>query len=398
MTAPIRPLFDALNAANAIRPVDRRGRVGLYGWGAALLTSELPREALALEVLMTGRALRRGTLTKRGAALQGLSWAQLAYLNRSAQGSAAVLETALHAALGDDFPMAQPTPGVVPAHVGLARTFGLRRRYVRHEQLSYGPAGTAHLLDIWRHPDTPTDGRAPVVLQVPGGAWVTGSKETQAYPLLSHLAELGWVCVAISYRLAPRHPWPAQIVDVKRAIRWVRDNIGAHGGDPEFLALTGGSAGGHLTALAALTANDPAYQPGFEDADTTIEAAVPYYGVYDFTDREGIGHSTLVPFLQKRVVQTRFAATRAVYDAASPMSRVHAGAPPMFVLHGSNDSIVPVEQADAFVKLLRGASSAPVGYARLPHAQHAFDLFGSVRAHHAASASARFLGHVWSQR
>lgn len=397
MTPPVRPLLDAANAANAIRPVGRRGRGGLYGWGAALVTSELPREALALEALLTLRDLRRGVLTARGAALQGLSWAQLIYLSRSAQASGAVLDSAVTAALGDDFPVAQPKPGVVPAHVGLARTFGLRRRYVHHEDLAYGPDPIANSLDIWRHPDTPVDGSAPVVLQLPGGAWVTGSKKTQAYPLLSHLAELGWVCVAISYRLAPRHPWPAQIIDVKRAIRWVRENIAAHGGDPTFLALTGGSAGGHLTALAALTANDPDYQPGFEDADTAVQAAVPYYGVYDFTDREGIGHPTLVPFLQRRVVQTRFADSRAAYDAASPMSRVHAGAPPMFLLHGANDSIVPVEQADAFVKLLRGVSCAPVGYARLPHGQHAFDLFGSVRAHHAASTSARFLGHVWSQ-
>ncbi len=92
----------------------------------------------------------------------------------------------------------------------------------------------------------------------------------------------GWVCVAINYRLAPRDPFPAHIVDVKKAIAWIRENIAAYGGNPDYIAITGGSAGGHLAALAALTANDAAYQPGFEDADTTVQAAVPHYGVYDF--------------------------------------------------------------------------------------------------------------------
>ena len=70
---------------------------------------------------------------------------------------------------------------------------------------------------------------------------------------MSHLAELGWVCVSINYRLSPKQSWPDHIVDVKRAIAWVEDNIADYGGDPEFIAVTGGSAGGHLSALAALT-------------------------------------------------------------------------------------------------------------------------------------------------
>ncbi len=85
-----------------------------------------------------------------------------------------------------------------------------------------------------------------MLLQVPGGAWASGNKRGQAHPLMSHLAELGWVCVSINYRLSPRHTWPDHIVDVKRAIAWVKDNIADYGGDPDFIAVTGGSAGGHL--------------------------------------------------------------------------------------------------------------------------------------------------------
>lgn len=147
---------------------------------------------------------------------------------------------------------------------------------------------------------------------------------------MSHLAELGWICVPISYCLAPRNRWPTQIVDVKRAIAWVRDNIEGYGGDPAFICLTGGSAGGHLSSLAALSVNDPAFQPDFEDADTSVRAEVPFYGAYDFTNRDKTGHTSLVPFIEKRVVGVPHAGNEGLYDAASPMSRVHADAPPFF--------------------------------------------------------------------
>ena len=83
---------------------------------------------------------------------------------------------------------------------------------------------------------------------------------------MQHLAAKGWVCVAINYRLAPRDPFPAQIVDVKKAIAWIRENIASYGGDPDYIAITGGSAGGHLTALAALT---PERRPSGSPASRT---------------------------------------------------------------------------------------------------------------------------------
>ena len=111
-----------------------------------------------------------------------------------------------------------------------------------------------------------------MLLQVHGGAWILGKKDQQGIPLMQHLAAQGWVCVAINYRLSPRDPWPAQAIDVKQAIAWIREHIAEYGGDPDYIAITGGSAGGHLTALTALTPNDPEWQPGFEDADTSVAA------------------------------------------------------------------------------------------------------------------------------
>ena len=75
----------------------------------------------------------------------------------------------------------------------------------------------------------------------------------QSLPLLGHMAEHGWVCVSINYRLSPRATWPDHIVDVKRALAWTKANIAGHGGDPGFVAVTGGSAGGHLAAMCLQT-------------------------------------------------------------------------------------------------------------------------------------------------
>jgi acetyl esterase/lipase len=253
------------------------------------------------------------------------------------------------------------------------------------------------MLDIWRRPDLPADAKAPVLLQIHGGAWVMGQKTGQAYPLLSHLAERGWVGVAINYRLSPRSSWPDHIVDVKRALAWIKANIDRHGGDPDFVVVSGGSAGGHLTALAALSPNDPRFQPGFEEADTTVQAAVPFYGVYDFTNRDEVGRADMIPFLETRVMKSTLALDRERWEAASPICRVRPDAPPFFVLHGTNDSLVPVEQARRFVGDLRKESVAPVVYSELPGAQHAFDVFGSIRTMNAVHAVERFLAVVYGE-
>ena len=82
------------------------------------------------------------------------------------------------------------------------------------------------------------------------------------------------------------------------------------------------------------------------------------------------------------------------FERASPTSRVHAGAPPMFVLHGRNDTLVPVEVARIFVDALRSTSRAPVAYAELPLAQHAFDVLASLRCRHTTLGVVRFLEAV----
>ncbi len=165
------------------------------------------------------------------------------------------------------------------------------------------------------------------------------------------------------------------------------------------VAISGGSAGGHLSALVALTSDDPQYQPGFEDADTSVVAAVPIYGRYDWVSTKGNGRKEFIGFLQKFVVKKPIGQNRQVYADASPTYRLRADAPPFFVLHGQDDSIIPVPEGREFAAALREVSTSPVVYAEIPHAQHAFDFYyGSPRAHYTAQAVEEFLSWVQAKR
>lgn len=393
--------------ANGYRPLTKRGYGSLYAFICGVFVSELPMQALALQwgVLVAGsRRLRRRAFWFSWV-VSALSWLGLLGLRHVGHTADKPLTVALDAGLGLDRRTEsgdlwkRPAPGGATAKKpGAARMLRIWRDYAHDADISYGEFGSRNHLDIWRRPDLPRDGRAPVLLQVPGGAWMVGNKRGQAHPLMSHLAELGWVCVAINYRLSPRATWPDQIVDVKRAIAWLKEHIGEYGGDPNWIVITGGSAGGQLSSLAALTPNNPRFQPGFAEADTAVQAAIPFYGIYDFTRSDNSMHPLLVPMLQKYVFKLKRRQYLDEFRLASPISHISAGAPPFFVLHGYNDSLVPVEQARSFVARLREVSHQPVVYAELPRAQHAFDIFGSARAAHAAVAVEQFLAEIYAAR
>jgi acetyl esterase/lipase len=394
----------AAATANALRPYTRSGKLSLASFTFGLPTSELPLQALILQAIGAAVLARkggyRGLAGTVGVAATAGSWAGLVRLHREAGRAADVLEAALTDQLGPDY-RSQIRSGFSPApEVPLTRRqillpdWTTRRQYRAERDISYGEFGRRNLLDVWRRRDIGADARAPVLVQVHGGAWVGGRKEGQGEPLMGHLAQRGWVCAAPNYRLSPRATWPDHIVDVKRALAWVKANIGDHGGDPDFVVITGGSAGGHLAALAALTPHRAEWQPGFETADTSVAAAVPLYGVYDFINHTGTTRADTTALLEKRVLKTAPTEDLARWKEASPICHLGPEAPPFFVLHGTNDSVVPVEQARRFVAECRRVSRQAVVYAELPLAQHAFDTLPSVRAHHTALAIERFLAVV----
>ena len=404
-------LFGAASAfftANTLRPFDRNGPAALPCFVAALGPSEFPTHELVIQsglgLLAARRGGARGLRGALGLGLTAASFAGLWQLRREAQRAGDVLEAALVDGLGPDYHQRIAEPFAPTADVPVTRRSLVpagrrdRARYRAARNLAYGEHGVRNQLDVWRRADLPSDARAPVILQVHGGAWIVGRKEGQGEPLLSHLAERGWVGVTINYRLSPRATWPDHIVDVKRAIAWTRASIAEHGGDPDFIVVTGGSAGAHLASLAALTPGLAELQPGFEDADTSVAAAVPMYGLYDITRTDDPFGRRLESLVAGKVLKTRLADDRPRWEQASPITHVHPGAPPFFVVHGVNDSVIPIEQARSFVDRLRAVSEHPVVYAELPRAQHAFDMARSVRTHHTVRAIERFLAVVRSRQ
>ena len=202
---------------------------------------------------------------------------------------------------------------------------------------------------------------------------MVGTKNTQGRPLMDALTERGWVCVAINYRLSPRSKFPDHLIDCKLALAWIRENIGVHGGDPNRVVVTGGSAGGHLATMVALTANEPRYQPEFETVDTSVVGCVSMYGVYDLEAVFSYGSPISRPIAGRMgaaVMGVTPAEDIEAYRAASPIDIVRPGIPPFLLVHGSIDNLVPVEQARA-VSARLAEVGAEVTYVELPGAPHA---------------------------
>jgi acetyl esterase/lipase len=241
--------------------------------------------------------------------------------------------------------------------------------------------GSRRLLDVWR-PAGGVQG-APVLLQIHGGAWFMGSKRAQGRPILTRMARAGWVCVAINYRLSPGVRFPAHLVDCKLALKWIREHIAEYGGDPSRVVVTGGSAGGHLAALLAVTQNDPQFQPGFESADTSVLGAASIYGPFDID-----------AVLEHTGPRLRIWAKKLIFDGkskeASPITWVRPGLPPMLVVQGTADNMVPAPLAHFFVEAMRAAKNEVV-HLEVPRAPHAFDVFFSLRSEAVGAGVQRFL-------
>jgi acetyl esterase/lipase len=344
-------------------PRPRQSSATNKSYWLGFLPNELPFVAFFVLLASTLLALGQGDLNTPvgwvGLALGVLAAVGLVLVVRRALTTGSAVDRALSEGLGVDW-RSEINPGLaarlrsrLPFARILFAPFVHRRRDVeRVTNISYGTARKWNLLDVYRHRSHPSGG--PTFVYFHGGAFRSGRKSREALPLVYRLAGHGWVCISANYRLSPSARFPDYLIDVKKVIAWVREHGRDYGADPDVLFLAGSSAGGHLASMAALTPNDPAFQPGFEDADTSVTAAVSLYGFYGSPGTDWPRPS-------------------------SPMAYVTADAPPFFVAHGDLDTVVIVEDARRFVEQLRSTSSNPVVYAELPGAQHSFDLFHSIR-------------------
>jgi acetyl esterase/lipase len=397
-----------LAAVNVGRPIFRPSVPAALSFLAGWLVGELAPFHIAAQIVVSCFFLWRGALDSwvgwLALGIAAVSWTSLglAWFRGFRAGEA--VELALQRSFGPDY-LERIHPSLREdfedgiSWQRILRPFRLRRHDVqRIRDVEYHREGRhSLLLDVYR-PRTPRFDRAPVLLHIHGGGWTIGSKNEQGLPMVNRLAAKGWVCFSIDYRLSPRATYPDHILDVKRALAWVRENAAAYGGDPDFVIASGESAGGHLAALLALTHGDRSLQPGFEHVDTRIAGVVPLYGVYDFTESPGaVRNRGLTDLLQRHVVKKPLHSHLELYRDASPIHRVHDEAPPFFIVHGELDTLVPVEQARTLHDALSRVAPKRSALAEIPGAQHAFELFISLRTELVLGGIHRFTTLVYSE-
>ena len=210
------------------------------------------------------------------------------------------------------------------------------------------------------------EGPHPAILFLPGGAWHAGDK-IGFFSYATHFSNLGYVCLAVNYRWAPFFTFPAQLEDVCCALDWLGRHAAEYGVDMERLAVVGDSAGGHLAALLALA---PAGLGGCDEGAPPVKAVVSLYGPMDLTlyASDPVGALVIADFLG-----ASYEENPELWRRASPIHWVNPDAPPFLLIHGTADTVVPVEHSIAMARALEGAGGV-VELLLVPGAGHEFHL------------------------
>lgn len=205
---------------------------------------------------------------------------------------------------------------------------------------------TTLLLDIYS-PQKPKEAH-PAVVWIHGGAWRAGSRDS--VPIKELVAE-GFVVVSVDYRLTPVAPFPANVHDIKAAIRFLRSNAETYSIDPERISIAGASAGGHLAALVGLTNGSKPHEGsvgGHLKTSSDVNAVVSFYGasnllsVLDQSTPHGL--RVRVPALKLLLGGTPDEKP-ALAELASPVRQLDPQDPPILLIHGDEDSQMPIEQS-----------------------------------------------------
>ena len=254
----------------------------------------------------------------------------------------------------------------------------------------FGTGGGRELkCNVYRPPEQRSD--AASVLLVHGGAWTTGDhSQLHGYGIL--LGRIGYLCVATEYRLSGEAKWPAQIHDVKAAIRWMRANAGDLGIDPNKICISGNSAGGHLSLIVAGTPNVAEFEGdgGNAGVGTDVAAAVAFYA-------PAVLSAPDTPLSPSVIQVMGEGATVEALRAATPITHVSREFPPTLLFHGNKDALMPHASSLRMYEALDGAGAA-VELHLYNGAPHAFDAVPEM-GRQCASIIALFLDrHVVTPR
>ncbi|WP_439641845.1 alpha/beta hydrolase fold domain-containing protein [Nevskia sp.] len=199
------------------------------------------------------------------------------------------------------------------------------------------------LADLYTPAGDAPPGGWPAVVMIHGGGWSSGDRE-QVEGIARRVARRGYVTLNITYRLAPESIFPAQVVDVQQAVRWLRGHAADYRVDPARIGAWGYSAGAHLAAmLGGLSPGDRLYQPGAE-VKAVVAGGIP-------SDLRKFHGGTIVP----KFLGERWSENSRAFRESSPAAYVTPGDPPVFLYHGGWDQLVPFDQASDYQLALDAA-------------------------------------------
>ncbi len=235
------------------------------------------------------------------------------------------------------------------------------------------------------------DGPFPVIVCIHGGGFRAGNRSSYDGQCI-RLAQHGYVAVTISYRFAPKYPFPAAVHDVKAAVRWsARQRGEVSNSIPTVIGVTGGSAGGHLAQFLGVTADVKDFEGdgGNPQQSSKVACVVNYYGPSDFTKSYGksVDAAEVLPLFLGGNLETH----RQQHILASPLSWVTPHAAPTLCIHGTKDNYVAHEQAEWLIERLK-ACGVEAELLSLEGAGHGFKGADAERAEKAMLAF--FDGHL----
>jgi acetyl esterase/lipase len=221
---------------------------------------------------------------------------------------------------------------------------------------------------------SPSDatGPLPAVIYIHGGGWIGG--DYHGGPIQG-LAKAGYFAASIEYRLSNEAKWPAQIEDCKLAVRWLRANAAKYNVDPNRIGVWGDSAGGHLVTCLGTMADEKQYEGngGWPGVSSAVQAVVDYYGPTDFMDPGK--YSPQAIDLTEKLFGVPHAQNPDLWKSGSPLAYVKAGDPPMLLVHGDSDGLVPLAQSLVFDEALTKAG-VPHQLVIVKNANHGFAPVG----------------------
>ncbi|ORY73685.1 Alpha/Beta hydrolase protein [Protomyces lactucae-debilis] len=223
----------------------------------------------------------------------------------------------------------------------------------------------------------PPGSNKPIVINIHGGSWSRGSNKVPN-AVLTTMARSGEVLVmSINFRLAPKFPLPAAIIDIKRAIIWAKKAAKNFGGDPNNIILMGDSSGGHCALLSALTANIEAFQEQTPDADTSVQGAVLLCPALDPTNKFNISHRSGE---DSWFVRACCGGDEAAAKLVHPLEYASKDMPPLLSLHGTADTLVDIKNSRCWqARCAEIGAKDKFDLVEMPRAHHVYFIFRSIR-------------------